>query len=140
MNNRLRLLTYVVGIGFPAVALALSIPAFIFQAYRLVFAGLALLMTGMGMLWTGIMQVQAAKRRGAAIAWWKHYLIVIALFFVCLGGMYLTLSNLVYLQASDLLKNSIFILFILLILGLGFYGIVLAAQQTATNKRPKQSL
>jgi len=140
MNNRLRLLTYVVGIGFPAVALALSIPAFIFQAYRLVFAGLALLLIGMGMLWIGIMQVQAAKRRGEAIPWWTHYLTVIALFFVCGGGMYLTLSNLVYLQISDLLKNSIAILFILLVLGLGFYGIFLAAQHIATNKRPEQPL
>jgi hypothetical protein len=140
MSNRLRLLTYVVGIGFPAVALALSIPAIIYQAYRLVFTGLALILIGVGMLWTGIIQVQTAKRRGTAIPWWKHYLIVIALFFVCLGGMYLTLSTLVYLQISDLLKNSIAILFILLILGLGFYGIFLAAQQIATNKRPEQPL
>jgi uncharacterized protein YneF (UPF0154 family) len=92
------------------------------------------------MLWTGIIQVQTAKRRGATIPWWKHYLIVIALFFGCVGGMYLTFSYLAYLQISDLLKNSIAILFILLILGLGMYGIILAAQQIAINKRPKQPL
>jgi hypothetical protein len=139
MSNRLRLLTYVVGISFPAVGLALSIVAIIFQAHRLVFTGLALLLIGAGMLWAGIIQVQTAKRRGAAIPWWKHYLIVIGLFFGCMGGMYLTLSTLVYLQISDLLKNSIAILFILLILGLGFYGIIVTVQQIATNKRPKQS-
>jgi hypothetical protein len=138
MNNRSRLLAYV-GIDFPAVGLALSILAFIFQAYRLVFAGLALLLVGVGLLWAGIIQVQAAKRRGAAIPWWKHSLIVIGLSIGCLGGMYLTLSTLVYFQISDLLKNSIFILFILLFLGLGFYGIYLALQQIEADRRSKQS-
>ena len=140
MNNRLRLLINVIGIVFPAVGLVLSIAAIIFQAHRFVFAGLALLLIGVGMLWAGIIQIQTAKRKGAAIPWWKHYLIVIALFFVCVGGMYLTLSNLVYLQISDLLKISIGILFILLTLGLGVYGIILALQQIARNNRPKQPL
>src|SRR5215831_1334063 len=98
MDNKLRLLTYVVGIGSPVVGIALSIAAFIFPAHRLVFMGLALLLVGVGMLWGGIIQVQMAKRKGAAIPWWKHYSIVFGLFWGCLGGMYLTFSNLVHLQ------------------------------------------
>ncbi|HEY6407175.1 MAG TPA: hypothetical protein VIY29_06900 [Ktedonobacteraceae bacterium] len=135
MNKRPGALEYVFGIGFPVMGMALLIALFYFQAYKFVFIGFALLLIGVGMLYTGIKQVREAKRRGAPVPWWKHHQVIFALFFVCVGGMFLTSSLLNHVQFSDILKNIFVILFVLLTLGLGIYGLILGLQYIETNKR-----
>jgi hypothetical protein len=103
-----------------------------------VVLGLTLLLGG-GALYAGIKQLRATTRRGTALAWWKHALIIMALFQGWCGGLFLTISKPVRDQANSVVISSIGLVCLLLTLGLGLYRISLTVHHIATNTRGRKS-
>jgi len=126
------------------VALVVVVPTLITlifsPTYTAVVLGLTVLLGGGFALYAGIKQLRATTRRGTALAWWRHYLIIMALFQGCCGGLLLTISKPVRDQANSVVISSIGLVCLLLTLGLGLYGISLTVQHIATNTRGRKSL
>jgi hypothetical protein len=104
-----------------------------------VVLGLTLLLRGGFALCAGINQLRATTRRGTALAWWKHSLIIMALFQGWCGGLFLTISKPVRDQANEVVIGSIGLVCLLLTLGLGLYRISLTVHHIATNTRGRKS-
>jgi len=80
MNKRPRVLLYFfIAAVLIVVFMPLLITLFFFQVYISVGGGLTLLLVAGFVFYAGIKQLQAAKKRGESIPWWKHYLIITAL-------------------------------------------------------------
>jgi hypothetical protein len=132
----LGVLLLVVGAGFVLTLILLIFSS----AYTYVALGPTLLLGGGFSLYAGIKQLRATTREGTSLAWWKHYLIIIALFQGCLGGLLLAVSKPVRDQVNSAVISSIGLVFLLLTLGFGLYGIILTVQHNLTNTSERKSL
>src|SRR5215469_72484 len=104
-----------------------------------VVLGLTLLLGGRFARYAGIKQLRATTRRGTALAWWKHSVIIMAVFQGWCGGLFLTIGKPVRDQANEVVISSIGLVCLLLPLGLGLYGISLTVHHIATNTRGRKS-
>jgi hypothetical protein len=82
MNKRDWILSIVLGV---VVGLGLSIVEIFFLAYKAVFQSIVLLLLGFGSISMGIYHVRTTKVQGKRIRWWRHFLVVSGLFWVCMG-------------------------------------------------------
>jgi len=103
-----------------------------------VVLGLTLLLGG-DARYADIKQLRATTRRGTALAWWKHSLIIMAVSQGWCRGLFLTISKPVRDQAGEVVISSIGLVCLLLPLGLGLYGISLTVHHIATNTRGRKS-
>ncbi len=145
MKKRPRLFVFMLALGMLIVVLApIGITWFYFPTYRSIGLALTFFLSAGVELSAGIKHIRVAKSRGAPMAWWKNYLIIMALFWGCAG----VLECLVWLNTTSKsfqsglespLASAVGFLFILLILGLGVYVMILSVQQLVASKRQRQS-
>ncbi len=106
---------------------------FFFQAYRTLALALMMLVVGSVGLFAGIKQAHLSKRNGASLPWWKHYLVIMALFEMSFGGLLLDVSPQILHLLNETLFNILGYFFLVLTLGFGIYALVLTVQYLATN-------
>ena len=145
MNKRSRIFRLSLALlGLVVVFLPFLLTLFFFPADRSIGLGLTLVLIAGMQFYTGIKQLQAAQGRGEAISWWKNYFIILALTFVCFGALECVAGwSATSRPIRDALGSNIglllSILFVLVTLGLGVYGIILAWQQIETNRRSRRT-
>ncbi|SRR5258708_32103913 len=82
MKKRIWILIIVLGV---VVGLSLSIVEIIFPAYEPITQAFVFLLIGISLISGGIYHMRTTKVQGERIRWWRHFLVVYGLFWVCMG-------------------------------------------------------
>jgi hypothetical protein len=136
MKNRHALLMIIIAGGLTVAGLGLIVANIFLRHLALMGAGMFCLAAMM--LYVGWFQLRLAKKSGTLIPWWRHYQIVLGLFFASFGGIYFLLPLLDTFHFNEVIGNMLAIFYVVVVLAIGFYGIILTFK-FAVEQRKKSA-
>ena len=140
MRKRYLIATLIVAIGFTCVGLALMAASLFFQGARPFLMGSGMFCVAITIFYPSWLQLRAAKTSGTPIPWWKHYQIMLALFFFCFGGIYFFLPVFRAIHATETALTIALILYLVLTFAIGIYGMVLTIQAAIDKTKEARNL
>ena len=122
------ILLFCIVVSLAIIVLVLMTMALFQQTSRPFLMGTGIMLIAVSMFCIGLLQLWASKTIGTPIPWWKQPFIMIALFFFCFGSFYFLPLVFNVLSLTENFQTIVSILYVVLVLALGIYGIVLAFQ------------